>query len=116
MTVSPIPPALEPQHLKYLERAADILKTVAHPMRLQIIDALETGEKTVTELCLHLGAQQPYTSQQLNLMKSKGILSSRRDGNQVYYTIANFDVVKIIHCVRKKADETSDGEAECSSP
>ncbi len=113
--MSPTSSTLDDQHLRYLERAADILKTVAHPMRLQIIDALESGEKTVTELCQHLGAQQPYTSQQLNLMKSKGILFSRREGNQVYYAIANFDVVKIIQCVRKKVDETNGGDGECSS-
>lgn len=83
-----------------LEKAADILKTVAHPMRLQIIHLLESGEKTVTVLSQHLKTQQPYTSQQLNLMKSKGVLNSRRDGNQVYYAIANPNVVKVIQCVR----------------
>ncbi len=86
-----------------LERAAGILKTVAHPVRLRIIDALEAGEKTVTELCLGLGMAQPYASQQLNLMKNKGILRSRRSGNQVYYAVANPSVVKIIHCVRQQS-------------
>lgn len=87
----------------YLEKAADILKTVAHPVRLQIIDFLEEGEKTVTELCEHLGVQQPYTSQQLALLKAKGILGARRNGNQVLYSIVHPGVVKIIHCVRQQA-------------
>ena len=91
---------LEPMQL---ERAADVLKTVAHPMRLRIIDILEKGERTVSELCQYLGAQQPYTSQQLNLMKAKGILASRRDGNQVYYSVANPTVIKVIHCVRQQS-------------
>ncbi len=86
-----------------LEKAAEILKTVAHPMRLRIIDSLEGGEMTVSALCRTLGTPQPYTSQQLNLMKSKGILAARRDGNQVFYRIANPDVVKVIHCVRTQA-------------
>lgn len=110
MTVNSIS-ALESQQL---EKAADILKTVAHPLRLQIIDALERGEKTVSELCRHLGTQQPYTSQQLNLMKSKGILSSRRNGNQVYYAIANFNVVKVIQCVRTQTGMKTQEAAECS--
>lgn len=97
-----------------LERAADILKAVAHPVRLQIIDALEGGEKSVSELCRRLGAQQPYTSQQLNFMKNKGILSSRRSGNQVYYAIANLNVVKIIHCVRQQSVSTMSETAACS--
>lgn len=87
----------------YLEKAADILKTVAHPMRLQIIDFLQEGEKTVTELCEHVGAQQPYMSQQLALLKAKGILGARRNGNQVLYSIVHPGVVKIIQCVRQQA-------------
>lgn len=87
----------------YLERAAETLKTVAHPVRIQIIDLLEKGEMSVNELSNCLGLAQPYTSQQLNLMKSKGILASRREGNMVYYSIANLSVVKIIHCVRGQA-------------
>lgn len=87
----------------YLEKAADVLKTVAHPMRLQIIDFLQEGEKSVTELCAHLGAQQPYTSQQLALLKAKGILGARRNGNQVFYSIVHPGVVKIIQCVRQQA-------------
>jgi DNA-binding transcriptional ArsR family regulator len=98
-----------------VERAADILKTVAHPVRLQIIDCLETGERTVTELCRWIGAQQPYMSQQLNLMKAKGILASRRNGNQVYYSIANPNVVKVIHCVREQATARGNGPEGCIS-
>jgi DNA-binding transcriptional ArsR family regulator len=95
-----------------LERAADILKTVAHPVRLQIIDLLEKGERTVSEISECLGVQQPYTSQQLNIMKVKGVLSSRRNGNQVYYAIANQSVVKVIHCVRQSAQ--NGGVGQCS--
>lgn len=98
-----------------LQRAADILKTVAHPVRLQIIDALECDEKSVTELCRLLGMPQPYASQQLNLMKNKGILSSRRNGNQVYYAIANRNVVKIIHCVRQQSGSGGNEAAACAA-
>lgn len=85
-----------------LERAAEVLKTVAHPVRLQIVDLLDKEELTVTALCQLLGAQQPYVSQQLNLMKAKGVLSSRRSGNQVYYVLADPRVSKIIQCVREQ--------------
>jgi DNA-binding transcriptional ArsR family regulator len=99
---------------RQLQKAADILRAVAHPVRLQIIDALEKGQMTVTELCQHLGAAQPYTSQQLNLMKSKGILASRRNGNQVLYAIANFSVVKIIHCVRQQTAGELEPDSQCA--
>lgn len=94
---------LAPLGVKQLERAAEVLKTVAHPVRLQIIDVLERGEKTVSELCQCLGMAQPSTSQHLNLMKARGVLSSRREGNQVFYAISNPAVIKVIHCVREQA-------------
>lgn len=87
-----------------LQKAAEVLKTVAHPVRLRIIDHLECGEKSVMELCRCLDTPQAYMSQQLNLMKSKGILSSRRSGTHMIYSIADPRVVKIIHCVRQQAE------------
>ncbi len=97
-----------------LERAAEILKTVAHPVRLQIVDLLDRGEQTVTALCQLLGAQQPYVSQQLNLMKAKGVLSSRRSGTQVYYALADPRVAKIIQCVREQSSGQQEADLESS--
>lgn len=97
-----------------LQRAADILKTVAHPARLRIIDFLENGEHAVSEICNHLGAAQPYVSQQLNIMKARGILASRRNGTQIYYSIANRNVVKIIHCVRQHRGASGQEGTECA--
>lgn len=82
-----------------LEKAAEVLRVVAHPVRLAILEILENGEKNVTEICQHLGAAQAYISQQLNLLKARGVLVSRKDGAQVFYRIAFPAVLKIIHCV-----------------
>jgi ArsR family transcriptional regulator len=82
-------------------RAADILRTVAHPVRLGIIDFLEAGEKPVAQICIRLGVPQPSISQHLNLMKAKGILVSRRNGTQVMYSVGNRSVIDVIHCVRE---------------
>jgi len=84
-----------------IERAAEILKTVAHPVRLSIVELLEAGEKSVTELRQLLGLTQPLTSQHLSQMRVRGVLRARREGAQVYYSIANPDVVKVIHCIRR---------------
>jgi len=84
-----------------IERAADVLKTVAHPLRLRIVELLEWGEKSVTELKDLLGVTQPLTSQHLSQMRMRGVLGSRREGTLVYYSIANPDVVKVIHCIRR---------------
>ena len=100
--------------MEMLQKAAEVLKTVAHPSRLGIIDLLEQGERAVNEISHSLKIPQPYTSQQLNLMKAKGILGSRRSGIQVYYFIANPSVVEIIHCVRRHAQGSDDEAAPAS--
>ena len=84
-----------------IERAAEVLKTVAHPLRLRIVELLESGEKSVTELKELLGVTQPLTSQHLSQMRMRGVLGSRREGTLVFYSIANPDVVKVIHCIRR---------------
>jgi len=84
-----------------IERAAEILKTVAHPLRLRIVELLEAGEKSVNELKALLGVTQPLTSQHLSQMRMRGVLGSRREGTLIYYSIANPDVVKVIHCIRR---------------
>lgn len=84
-----------------LARAADVLKAVAHPVRLRIVELLEGGERSVTELQEALGVTQSLTSQHLSQMRMRGILASRREGTLVYYSIANPDVVRVIHCMRR---------------
>lgn len=84
-----------------VERAAEVLKTVAHPLRLRIVELLESGEKSVNELKELLGVTQPLTSQHLLQMRMRGVLGSRREGTLVYYSITNPDVIKVIHCIRR---------------
>jgi DNA-binding transcriptional ArsR family regulator len=79
--------------------AAEVLKAVAHPIRLQIVEVLEEGERSVNEITEAVGEKQAIISQQLNLMKDKGILSSRREGARVFYQIENENVIRILGCV-----------------
>lgn len=102
-----------PSRHERLEKAAEVLRAVAHPVRLGILQVLEDGEKNVSEICQKLGSAQAYTSQQLNLLKSRGVLASRKDGSQVFYRIAFPAVLKIIQCVCAQEDsgEASGGGA-----
>jgi len=79
--------------------AAEVLKAVAHPLRLQIVEALRDGERSVGEIVEALGEKQAITSQQLNLMKDRGVLASRRDGAKVFYRIQNPNVIRVLNCV-----------------
>lgn len=99
--LSEMEPTAERIEQERIAHAAAVLKAVAHPVRLRIVEFLETGEKSVTELKDLLGVTQPLTSQHLSQMRMRGVLASRRNGSQVYYAIANPDVVKVINCIRR---------------
>jgi len=84
---------------KTAEYVSEILKVIAHPVRLQIVEILERGEKSVGEITKQLGLQQAFTSGHLGIMKSKGVLSCRRQGAKVYYRIENQNVILLLHCI-----------------
>ena len=76
--------------------ASDFLKALAHESRLQILCKLIDGEKHVSELEEALNIRQSTVSQQLARLRLEGLVSFRREGKQVYYSIADDDVRKII--------------------
>jgi len=81
------------------EHIAEVLKAVAHPARLQIVELLAAGEMCVGDIASALGEKQAITSQQLNMMKDKGVLARRRDETKVFYRIENKNVIKLLDCV-----------------
>jgi DNA-binding transcriptional ArsR family regulator len=87
--------------LEKVQRAADILKTVAHPTRLRIAELLQTREMTVGDIQESLGTSQSLTSQQLSLMKVRGVLKSRKVGKSVYYGMDSPEVIRVLHCLKK---------------
>ncbi|HKN19722.1 MAG TPA: metalloregulator ArsR/SmtB family transcription factor [Dissulfurispiraceae bacterium] len=83
------------------ELQAEICKILASPKRLEIITALKEGEKTVTEIVDILGIPKPNASQHLALMRHKGLLKSRREGVNIYYSIANPKVIQACGLMRE---------------
>ncbi|AFK01543.1 regulatory protein ArsR [Emticicia oligotrophica DSM 17448] len=82
------------------EKAAYILKAVAHPTRLAIIQLLDYQEKlTVNEICETLECEQSLISHHLINMKLRGILKSSKDGLNVYYSLKEYEVTKILSCI-----------------
>lgn len=68
---------------------AEMCQVFSHPKRLEAINVLRDGEMTVTELSQKLGLSLGNLSQHLSMMKERRILISRKEGNMVYYRIAN---------------------------
>ena len=68
---------------------AEFCKSLADAKRLMIIHELRDGEKSVNELAEKLGLKQSNTSQHLAILRKVGIITPRREGNTVYYELAN---------------------------
>ena len=93
-------PALTEQEIDAMSdsarEAAEFLKALAHESRLQILCELADGEKPVGELEVALDIRQSTVSQQLARLRLEGLVTFRRDGKQVFYSLASDDVRKII--------------------
>ena len=82
------------------ETAANMLKAIAHPMRLAIVKHLDQGKKlTVTEIHKLLKLEQSTTSHHLGILKDKGVLASKREGKNTYYYLKHENLSKIIECM-----------------
>ncbi len=90
------------------ERVADVLKAVAHPIRLQIVALLEEQEMCVGQIMEALDGKQAVTSQQLALMRNRGVLARRREGNKIFYRIANPNVIRLLHCMYNHCETQKD--------
>ncbi len=89
-------------NIEKLEIAAGMLKSLAHPMRIAILNLLEGGkEMTVTEIHELLGMEQAAASHHLGILKGKGVLCSRRDGKNTWYFLKNNLISQVIECVER---------------
>ena len=81
------------------EKAAEVFRVMAAPMRLRIISSLCHGEKNVSELLAEVDTTQPNMSQHLNTLYQAGVVAKRREGVQIYYRIVNQQVVQLCRAV-----------------
>lgn len=92
---------IQPLDTKKLEKVAFVLKTIAHALRLGIVQLLgQHVQLSVSEICAHLACEQSLVSHHLNIMKLKGVLSSERKGKQVFYFIELQEVLSILSCMQ----------------
>lgn len=68
-------------------QAAALLKVLANPERLLLLCELSQGERCVSELEEELGIEQPTLSQQLTVLRTEGLVETRRDGRWIYYSV-----------------------------
>lgn len=89
-----------------LEMAASKLRAIAHPMRIAVIGLLQKNPKlSVTEIYSYLEIEQAAASHHLNILKNKGVLSSKRDGKKIFYSLKNKTLTEIIECINRCNEE-----------
>jgi len=94
MTKEKVDPAVFQLH-------AEICKTLSNPTRLMILNYLRGGEKSVSELAELIGARQANISQHLAVLRQRGIVTARKQGANIYYSVANPKIIKACDIIRE---------------
>ncbi len=84
-----------------IERASRSIKAMSHPLRLKILCALGDQEVSVQDIVTMVGTSQSNISQHLAILRDKGILSSRKDANRVYYRVGDTRTLRLISMMRE---------------
>ena len=82
-------------------RAANIARALADPKRLCVVERLASGEQSVSDLSREVGCQVPNMSQHLAVLRSAGLVDTRRDGTTVFYRLADPDVLEIYRLLQR---------------
>lgn len=83
-------------------QASQLLKSLSHPDRLLLLCQLTQGEYCVSELESLVGVGQPSLSQQLGILRKDNLVATRRDGKQIYYSIASEDALAVLQLLYQR--------------
>ena len=93
-------------------RHAEMCKVLSNPIRLEVINTLREGEMSVTELSKQLSTALGNLSQHLVMMRRRGMLVSRKEGNLVYYRLVNPKMLKAFDILREVLFEQLEREGD----
>ncbi len=80
---------------------SEICKTLSNPKRLEIIYVLKDGEKSAGEITAEMGIAKANVSQHLSVLKSCGVVKSRREGVNIHYSITNPKIIRACALMRE---------------
>lgn len=90
---------MQSKQMELYEARAEILKAMAHPLRLAVAEFLRDGERCVCEIAEHVDSEQSNISRHLTLMVRAGVLANRKQGLKVYYRLRTPCVLNFLECV-----------------
>ena len=80
---------------------AGVFQALAHPTRVAIVEYLQHGELSVGQLCEKVGVEQANASQHLAVLRAKHIVQTRKEGNQIYYSLRDPLLAKVLEVLRE---------------
>ncbi|WP_259365144.1 helix-turn-helix transcriptional regulator [Psychrobacter sp. GP33] len=102
LTPSQVPNDLAAQMKQASMQASQLLKSLSHPDRLLLLCQLTQGEYCVSELENLVGVGQPSLSQQLGILRKDELVTTRREGKQIYYSIASDDALAVLQLLYER--------------
>ena len=79
---------------------AGVFQVLAHPTRIHIIECLREGEQSVSAILDHIAVEPANASQHLSVLRSKGLVVSRKEGNQVFYGLRDPMLIEVLDAMR----------------
>ncbi|MER7537785.1 metalloregulator ArsR/SmtB family transcription factor [Streptomyces sp. NPDC097704] len=89
---------------------AEFFRMLGHPVRIQILELLQSGPLAVRELLTRIPVEPSALSQQLAVLRRSGIVTSSREGSTVVYTLAGGDVAELMQAARRILTEMLAGQ------
>jgi DNA-binding transcriptional ArsR family regulator len=80
---------------------AEFFKALAHPLRIRVLDALRDGEVSVNDLSSRLHVEQSTLSQQLAILRSRNIISGRKSGTNVLYSVQDPAIFRLLDVAKE---------------
>jgi DNA-binding transcriptional ArsR family regulator len=91
---------------------AEFFKTLGHPARIRVLELLSTREHAVAELLPQVGIEAAHLSQQLAVLRRAGLVSARKQGSTVYYSLTSPHVAELLAVARSILSGVLSGQAE----
>jgi ArsR family transcriptional regulator, zinc-responsive transcriptional repressor len=95
---------------EHLQEAAECLRTLAHPMRLRMVQLMLREELTVGQLAEACQLPSHMASEHLRMMQHCGLLERRQEGRRIYYQVAEPALMQIMECMERRFGATENDE------
>ena len=80
------------------QRQAEIVQSLAHPIRLEIAESLKNGEKCVNDIAEHICVERSNVSRHLAVMLKSGVVQTRKEGVMVFYSLRTPCILNFLDC------------------